>query len=297
VFNKCFTNEFITRYYPEVFSTEGMVNIKLWGLVYLAAAHSLNYRRTPQPWLFLVLALEKVFYVGTWVWWASGAKPRPPDVPPWETSMAQMWAKDPITALFFAVYGANDLLFAVVFLYAAALGFRAPPPPSKRRTTPTSLETALRGVCYLGAAAHLIALPAVNRGLPFLGRRLLAEYYPALFSDEGVAALMLWGLLYLPAARSLGGPQPQPWLFAALGATNAFLLCTWLFWQWGQPAPPPPWISQPAAAFFFKIWGVWCLCFAWVCLGCSHLCFERERKLDEKRSARLMEQFGDKKDD
>ena len=54
--------------------------------------------------------------------------------------------------------------------------------------------------------------------------------------------------------------------------------------------------DDAAAAFFFKIWGVWCLCYAWVCLGCSHLCFERERKLDEKRSARLMEQFGDKND-
>lgn len=104
----------------------------MWGRVAaLAAAHSLNHGRHPQPWVFVVLALEKIFYTGTWVWWLL-YKPKPVNIPPWEASLAQMWQKDEVTALFFLVYGACSFVFALVFLVAAELGFAAPPPPRKR---------------------------------------------------------------------------------------------------------------------------------------------------------------------
>ena len=45
------------------------MSIILWGVAALAAAQSLNHGRHPQPWIFVVLALEKIFYTATWLWW------------------------------------------------------------------------------------------------------------------------------------------------------------------------------------------------------------------------------------
>ena len=79
----------------------------------------LNWNRYPQPWVFVVLALHKVFCTATWVWWLLYKKPVA--VPPWEADLEHIWNKDPIVALFFATYGAADLGFACIFLQAAEL--------------------------------------------------------------------------------------------------------------------------------------------------------------------------------
>eukprot|EP01043_Picozoa_sp_COSAG02_P007679 COSAG02_NODE_234_length_27784_cov_12.556872_10_plen_305_part_00 len=267
-----------------------MLNLQLWGVAYLAAAHSLNWNRHPQPWIFVVLVLHKVFCTATWVWWLL-YKQKPVAVPPWDADLEQIWGKDPIVALFFATYGAADFGFACIFFQAAELGFAAPPPPRKRRTTPTSKETALRTLVYLGAFpsrydqtspsyhADMFCEPkrkhcftkcslctqcaAAWMGIDSLGRwwhsevvlsrgafarrgccnRALGmssspcrcssetEWLKRMIHSDGVQ-----GLLSVAAAQSLGGAQPQPWLFAALCLSHLFYFSCWaslLFVQQG----------------------------------------------------------------
>jgi hypothetical protein len=108
----------LSQYYPELLSAEGTLSLMLWGAAYLAAAHSLTWNRQPQPYIFLALALHKVFCTATWAWWLL-YKPKPVAIPPWEASLEHMWAKNPAAALYFTAYGAADFVFACVFLPAA----------------------------------------------------------------------------------------------------------------------------------------------------------------------------------
>ena len=165
VTSRCWSSGLLTQHYPEHLSTEGVVNLQLWGVAYLAAAHILNWKRHPQPWIFVVLALQKVFCTGTWVWWLLYKQKRVAvgGEPPCEANLGQIWNTDPITALFFATYGAADFGFACIFFCAAELGFAAPPPPQNRRTTPTRKETTLRTLVYLGAvSSRYDAVPAAT---------------------------------------------------------------------------------------------------------------------------------------
>lgn len=105
-----FTNAALTAASPVVFSRFGLCSIVLWGLAYLAAAR----RHRELPWLVAVFALEKLVYVASWIDFMRrhGA------------GLPRLFAESPLTGAFFAVYGPNDLLFAVFFAAVAARGFR-----------------------------------------------------------------------------------------------------------------------------------------------------------------------------
>lgn len=140
------SSRLLMQVYPEhslLVSTEGVVNLQLWGVAYLAAAHSLSPGRHPQPWIFVVLAMQKVVCAGAWARWLLY------DQNP--VNLEQVWNDDPLGMLFLTTYGAADFGCACVFFHAAELGFCAPPPPRKRRTTPTGDERVLRMMLYLGA--------------------------------------------------------------------------------------------------------------------------------------------------
>lgn len=150
IINKCWTTSWpLTHHYPQLVSAEGTCNLQLWGVAYLAAAHSLNWQRHPQPWIFVVIALQKAF--GTaWVLWWLLYRQNPDAVPP-TADLEQIWGIDSLATCFMAIYGACEFGFACIFLHIAELGFCAPPPPRKRRTIPTRKERTLRTLLYLGA--------------------------------------------------------------------------------------------------------------------------------------------------
>ena len=80
----------------------------LWGLAYLAVAR--NYAAVPT--LVLVFAIEKAIYVTTWIAWMSS----------WGSDLGSIWTRDPLTAIFFVIYGPNDLMFGIFFAW---VGMRA----------------------------------------------------------------------------------------------------------------------------------------------------------------------------
>ncbi len=101
VFSAAFTNERLIALSPVVLSRFGLVSIMLWGFAYYAVART--YRTVPG--LVAVFAVEKAIYVITWVAWlqAHGAE------------LPMLLSDSPLTGVFYAIYGALDLVFAVFF--------------------------------------------------------------------------------------------------------------------------------------------------------------------------------------
>lgn len=107
LFSLGFSNARLTELSPVVLSPFGLLCIVLWGLAYLSVAR--GYRRV--PWLVAVFALEKLIYAYTWVDWMRehGAQ------------LPGLFADSPLTAVFFVIYGPNDLLFGLFFAAVAAM--------------------------------------------------------------------------------------------------------------------------------------------------------------------------------
>ena len=103
VFSRLFTNFSLNQIEPGVFSNEGLVLIMVWGLAYISLA---NYYHQA-TWVAGVFVVEKFVYVGIWVRWATK----------YFSTLEEIFAKDWLTGVFCAVYGANDFLFGVFFLY------------------------------------------------------------------------------------------------------------------------------------------------------------------------------------
>ncbi len=103
IFSRGLTNAYLGELYPEVFGSFGLICIMLWGLAYLSVA----WRHAAVPTLVLVFALEKAVYSATWFIWLSKHS----------SDWSAIWQRDPLTATFYAIYGPNDLLFALFFAW------------------------------------------------------------------------------------------------------------------------------------------------------------------------------------
>jgi hypothetical protein len=106
-FSKGFTNLYLSKLYPEIFSPFGLLMIILWGLAYIAvASHWQNLRR-----IAIVFSLEKLVYGLTWIFWIAQNR----------SDLGHVFEFAPMTALFYMIYGINDFLFMGFFLWAALL--------------------------------------------------------------------------------------------------------------------------------------------------------------------------------
>lgn len=103
--SRLFTNELLAAHDPAVFSWLGQIAIVLWGLAYLSVASS--YRHV--PYLVAVFCVEKLVYTGVWVFWLLESGQALPEIA----------SASPLTAIFFATYGAGDLAFAIFFAWVA----------------------------------------------------------------------------------------------------------------------------------------------------------------------------------
>jgi hypothetical protein len=105
LFSRAFNNPAINNADPVVMSNFGLLMIVVWGLAYLGAAFiSSNIK-----WLAGAFALEKLVYVVVWVMWLSN------------NSLAQLYAKDFFAGVFFSIYGVNDFVFMVFFVWVFLL--------------------------------------------------------------------------------------------------------------------------------------------------------------------------------
>lgn len=102
VFSRGFTNAAINDADPVVMSNFGLLMIGVWGLAYLAAATlSSNIR-----WLLAAFAVEKAVYVVAWIRWLL------------DNSLSELFAKDAFAGAFYSIYGLNDFVFMLFFLWA-----------------------------------------------------------------------------------------------------------------------------------------------------------------------------------
>ena len=104
-FSKFFTNRFLATVDPAVFSWLGQVAIVLRGFAYWSVANSYQH----VPWLLVVFLVEKMIYGGTWLKWLM-AKGK---------TLPKIASESVLTAGFFSVYGAGDLIFGVFFGWLA----------------------------------------------------------------------------------------------------------------------------------------------------------------------------------
>ena len=103
VFSKGFGNELGAV--DPLFGPSGCVGILLWGAAYFALAR----RYEGAPAVALVFCAEKAFYGVHWLMWMSAHG----------GELSAMTGQDPLTGMFFSIYGAGDLLFMVFFASVA----------------------------------------------------------------------------------------------------------------------------------------------------------------------------------
>ena len=105
IFSQLLTNTGPAEVQPEVFSTPSLVLIMTWGLAYWVAAKA----QATYAGLGLVFGLEKLIYVGLWLVWLTTSP----------MSLSELFEADPMTGMFFAIYGPNDALFGALFFYSS----------------------------------------------------------------------------------------------------------------------------------------------------------------------------------
>jgi len=101
IFSRFFTNNSIPAADPVVMSNFGLLMIVLWGLVFL----SISQKYEQLNWLIGVFAIEKFIYGLNWINWISN------------NDLSAVFNKDQMAGIFYAVYGINDWLFFLFFLF------------------------------------------------------------------------------------------------------------------------------------------------------------------------------------
>ncbi len=102
LFSKGFTNEAINEADPVVMSNFGLIMIVVWGLAYGGASAI----RGNISWLLAAFAIEKLVYGVVWVRWLSG------------NSLSSLYEQDLLAGVYYSIYGLNDFVFMLFFLWA-----------------------------------------------------------------------------------------------------------------------------------------------------------------------------------
>ena len=100
-FSRGFTNEAINEADPVVMSNFGLLMIVMWGLAYLSAVPV----KSNIKWIAGAFAIEKLIYGVVWVNWLS------------ENSLEALYAKDLFAGVFYSIYGLNDIIFMIFFVW------------------------------------------------------------------------------------------------------------------------------------------------------------------------------------
>ena len=108
IFSRFFTNNAITQTDPDVMSNFGLLMIVVWGLVFLSVSQKYEQLNS----LVAVFAIEKFIYGLNWINWIS------------KNDLFALFNKDQMAGIFYAVYGINDWLFFLFFLYVFIESFK-----------------------------------------------------------------------------------------------------------------------------------------------------------------------------
>ena len=101
IFSRVFTNSTINQADPVVMSNFGLLMIVIWGLAYLSASQI----KEGIKWLIGLFVVEKLIYVIAWCVWVS------------QNSLSSVYANDLFAGIFFSIYGLNDFVFMLFFIW------------------------------------------------------------------------------------------------------------------------------------------------------------------------------------
>ena len=99
--SKLFTNQAMMEAQPSVFSLFGLVSVMLWGGAYISVSKNYMHVR----WLIGVFAIEKLIYVMAWLRFIT------------TQSLSALYQNDVFAGVFYTIYGPNDFIFMLFFLY------------------------------------------------------------------------------------------------------------------------------------------------------------------------------------
>ncbi len=100
IFSLGFTNPYLAKFSPNIFSSFGLLLIMLWGLAYIVAGYG-----EVNAGLYGVFALEKALYFLTWWGWMMEHA----------YQLGYVYHQSAMAGIFYALYGPIDLLFGVYF--------------------------------------------------------------------------------------------------------------------------------------------------------------------------------------
>lgn len=100
-FSKFFSNTVISEFDAQAMSNFGLLMIVVWGFAYVAVSQ--NYQEL--KWLIAVFTIEKLIYATHWTNWIVN------------NSITDVFEKDSMAGLFFAIYGINDWISFFFFLF------------------------------------------------------------------------------------------------------------------------------------------------------------------------------------
>ena len=98
-FSKFFSNAVIQEFDSEALSKFGLLMIVIWGLAYISIHKSYENAK----WIVGVFAIEKLIYAVYWTNWIVN------------NSLSDVFEKDKMAGIFYAIYGINDWIFFIFF--------------------------------------------------------------------------------------------------------------------------------------------------------------------------------------
>lgn len=99
--SRFFSNPVIPEFDPAVMSNFGLLMITIWGIAYITVAKNFHQVK----WLVGVFAIEKFIYGCVWINWLL------------RNNISDVFQKDKMAGVFYAIYGANDWIFFAFFLF------------------------------------------------------------------------------------------------------------------------------------------------------------------------------------
>lgn len=100
-FSQFFTNVVIPEFDNQAMSNFGLIMIVLLGFVFIAVAKNFQNLK----WLIAVFILEKLIYATHWTKWMT------------TNNLTDVFEKDTMAGIFYTIYGINDWIFFVFFLF------------------------------------------------------------------------------------------------------------------------------------------------------------------------------------
>ena len=101
IFSKFFTNSVIPETDPVVMSNFGLLMIMVWGLAYIGLASNFKHAK----WVVATFVVEKLIYVIAWLLFI------------FNKDVSSIYDRDLFAGIFYSVYGMNDFIFFMFFLY------------------------------------------------------------------------------------------------------------------------------------------------------------------------------------